>query len=301
VPRKPPSPHRIGAHESIAGSLDRAIERALASGCNAVQIFTRSPRMWKADRLDPAEVERFRKARAENDVWPVVVHGNYLMNMASSDPIIRERSKASFRDEVERALAIGADYLVIHPGSYKGQTLKPAMNTLAASIASALKGIHWDGLRLLLENTAGGGMSIGRSFDELAELRFRIEKKALSPIGFCIDMAHCYEAGYDVSTPEGLEQTLQSIERTIGLDNVPVLHCNDSKTALGSNHDRHANIGKGLLGREAVRRFLHHPQLRGKAFILETPSDPDGLHRSDIRTMKALARQAAKPGLPHVA
>lgn len=251
--------------------------------------------MWKAANLKSDEVERFRIARRENDVWPVVIHGNYLMNMASADSTIRERSTKAFRGEIESALAIGADYLVIHPGSYRGQTLNQAMRTLATSIGRAAKGIHWNGLRLLLENTAGGGMSIGRAFDELAELRARIESKASVPAGFCIDTAHCYEAGFDVSTTEGLRQTLRIIDRTIGLANVPVLHCNDSKTALGSNHDRHANIGKGQLGREAIRRFLHHPQLRDKAFILETPADADGLHRSDVRTMKALARRRPEP------
>ncbi len=268
----------------------------MASGCNTLQIFSRSPRMWKAANLKPDQVERFQAARHEHDVWPAVIHGNYLINMASGDRTIRERSTQAFRGEVEAALTIGADYLVIHPGSYKGQTLKQAMTRLAASIAHASRGVRWDGLRLLLENTAGGGMSIGRGFDELAELRARIEAKASIPLGFCIDTAHCYEAGFDVSTAEGLGQTLQTIDRTIGLENVPVLHCNDSKTALGSRHDRHANIGKGLLGREAVRRFLHHPQLRDKAFILETPADADGLHRTDVRAMKALARRKRRGG-----
>jgi deoxyribonuclease-4 len=251
--------------------------------------------MWKAANLKLDEVERFQIARTENHVWPVVIHGNYLMNMASADRTIRERSTAAFRGEIESALVIGADYLVIHPGSYRGQTLGKAMRTLAASIACAAKGIRWNGLQLLLENTAGGGMSIGRAFDELAELRARIETKASVAAGFCIDTAHCYEAGFDVSTSEGLQQTLRTIDRTIGLANVPVLHCNDSKTALGSNHDRHANIGKGHLGREAIRRFLHHPDLRGKAFILETPADADGLHKTDVRTMKALARRRPEP------
>lgn len=287
--------HRIGAHESIAGSLDRAVARALASGCNAVQIFSRSPRMWKPANLKPEEVERFRVARRQGGVWPVVIHGNYLINMASADAVIRERSTEAFRGEVEAALTIGADYLVIHPGSYRGQTLKKATAALAASIARAVKDIRWEGLQLLLENTAGGGMSIGRSFEELADIRWRIERNASVPVGFCIDTAHCYEAGFDVSTAEGLDQTVRHIDRTIGVLNVPVLHCNDSKTALGSRCDRHANIGKGLLGREAVRRFLHHAALRDKAFILETPGDPDGLHRRDVRTMKALARRRPEP------
>ena len=169
--------------------------------------------------------------------------------------------------------------------------MRPPVATMLEAVARAVKGIHWEGLRLLLENTAGGGMSIGRSFEELADLRASIENKTAVAAGFCIDTAHCYEAGFDVSTAEGLEQTLRGLDRTIGLSNVPVLHCNDSKTALGSNHDRHANVGKGHLGREAFRRFLHHPLLRDKAFILETPADPDGLHKTDVRTVKTLLRR----------
>jgi deoxyribonuclease-4 len=285
--------HRIGAHESIAGSLDRSVERAVASGCNAMQIFSRSPRMWKPANLKGEEIERFRSARKEKDVWPVVIHGNYLINMASADPLIRELSTKAFRGEIESALAIGADYLVIHPGSHRGQTLKHGTRTLVASIAQAAKGIHWNGLQLLLENTAGGGMSIGRSFEELADLGAQIRNKACIPLGFCIDTAHCYQVGFDVSSTDGLERTLGILDRTIGLDCVPVLHCNDSKTALGSNHDRHANIGKGQLGRKSFSRFLHHPHLREKAFILETPADADGLHRSDMRVMRTLLRRGA--------
>lgn len=210
--------------------------------------------MWKSAALKPDEVERFRDARRAHDLGPVVIHGNYLMNMASADAAIRELSMHAFRDEVERALAIGADYLVIHPGSHRGQTLRKAMRALATAIPRAVKGIPWDGLTLLLENTAGGGCSIGRSFEELADLRALIERKAALPVGFCIDTAHCYQAGFDVSTGDGLDETLSAIDRTIGLDALPILHCNDSKTILGSRHDRHANIGKGRLGRQAIRR-----------------------------------------------
>jgi apurinic endonuclease APN1 len=181
--------------------------------------------------------------------------------------------------------------LVIHPGSYRGQTLNRALRVLSGSVAGAVRGVRWNGLELLLENTAGGGMSIGRDFDELAELRSAIERKAAISIRFCIDTAHCYQAGFDLSTAEGLETTLQRIERSIGLDGVCVLHANDSKTALGSRHDRHANIGLGRLGREAFRRMLRDPRLRGKPFILETPAGEDGTHRRDVATLKALARR----------
>jgi deoxyribonuclease-4 len=286
-----PYSRRIGAHESISGSLDRAVDRALASGCNALQIFSRSPRMWQSAPLKAVEVDRFKEARVKHHVSPLVIHGNYLMNMASCDAVIREHSRQAFRDEVERALRIGADYLVIHPGSSRGQSARKAIETLAASIGRALRGLQPDGLRLLLENTAGGGMSLGREFAELAELRSRIEAKVSLPVGFCIDIAHCFEAGLDVSTAEGLEDTVKQLERNLGLENVPVLHCNDSKTALGSRHDRHANIGKGRIGNPAIARILHHPRLQHTALILETPGDADGLHKSDVRRMKRLLRR----------
>ena len=289
-----PQAPRIGAHTSIAGSLERAAEEAAALGCNTFQIFSRSPRKWQAGKLDPAAVERLKEARERFGLTPLVIHGNYLVNLAAADPVVRGKSIAAFRDEVNRALALGAEYLVIHPGSHRGQTLKRAMKTMAASVAKAVRGIQWNHLELLLENTGGGGASIGRDFLELAELRDMIQRKAAVPVGFCIDTAHSYEAGFDVSTPAGLNNTLRLIDKTIGVDAVRVIHANDSKTALGSNSDRHEHIGKGKIGREAFRRMLHHPKLRGKPFILETPQDKAGGHQRNVRALKTLLRR--RPG-----
>ncbi len=287
---------RIGAHASIAGSLERSAEQAAALGCNTFQIFSRSPRMWRARKLDPAAVERLKDARERFGLTPLVIHGNYLVNLAAADPVVRKKSIAAFRDEVNRAVALGAEYLVIHPGSHRGQTLKRAMKTLAASVAKAVRGIQWNHLELLLENTAGGGASIGRGFTELAELRDMIQKKASVPVGCCIDTAHSYEAGFDVSTPSGLNKTLRLIDDTIGIEAVRVIHANDSKTSLGSNADRHEHIGKGKIGREAFRRMLHHPKLRGKPFILETPQDAGGGHQRNVKALKTLARRRAGNG-----
>ena len=289
-----PQAPRIGAHTSIAGSLERSAEQAAALGCNTFQIFSRSPRMWRSGKLDPAAVERLKDARERFGLTPLVIHGNYLVNLASADPVVRKKSIAAFRDEVNRALALGAEYLVIHPGSHRGQTLARAMKTLTASVAEAVGGIRWNNLELLLENTAGGGASIGRNFSELAELRDMIQKKASLPVGFCLDTAHSYEAGFDVSTPGGLHNTLQLIDKTIGIEAVRVIHANDSKTTLGSNADRHEHIGKGKIGREAFRRMLHHPKLRGKPFILETPQDKAGGHQRNVRALKTLLRR--RPG-----
>ena len=284
-------PYRIGAHTSIAGSLAGAAEEALALGCNTFQIFSRSPRMWRSPPLDLEAVAQLKAFRAQHDLTPLVIHGNYLTNMAAADPVIRRFSIKAFRDEVERALAIGADYLVIHPGSFKGQTLEQAIVVLADSIAAAARGLRWDGLRLLLENTAGGGQTIGRDFPELAEIRERIENKCAIPTGFCIDTAHCFAAGFDVSTVAGLAETLSRIDEFLGLKNVPVIHANDSRTPLGSRVDRHEHIGEGGIGREGFRRILHHPKLRGKAFILETPVGEDGTHARNVKALKELLRR----------
>jgi deoxyribonuclease-4 len=295
MPRKSATlPIRIGLHTSIAGSLERAAEQAVALGCNTFQIFSRSPRMWKSPPLDPAAIDRLKAVRTKHDLRPMVIHGNYLTNMAAADKAIRDNSIASFRDEVQRALALGAEYLVIHPGSYKGQTLPKAITTLARSIDKAVRGIKWDGLTLLLENTAGGGMSIGREFSELAELRALIEKKPGIPTGYCIDTAHCFEAGYDISTPDGLEGTIAAIERDLGLDNVPVIHTNDSKTPFGSRVDRHQHIGHGEIGAPAFGRILRHPKLAGKAFILETPIEEEGDDQRNVDMLKALAQARRK-------
>ena len=293
MPRSTFQPPRIGAHVSIAGRLPRAIDRALESGCNTLQIFSRSPRMWRSAPLDQNAMAEFRELRTEHGLRPLVIHGNYLTNLAAADAAVRNKSITAFRDEMQRAHVLGADYLVIHPGSYKGQAIDSAIRTLADSVAEAARHAVWNGFTLLLENTAGGGQTLGREFGELAEMRERIQMKADLPVGFCLDTAHCYEAGFDLTTTEELKATLHRIDQTIGLANIPVLHANDSKTDLGSRRDRHENIGRGFLGRETFRRLLRHPRLRCKTFILETPADKHGTYRRDIRALNSLVRPQA--------
>ena len=288
---RPKTVRRIGAHTSIAGGLVNAVNEALELGCNTLQIFSRSPRMWRSPPLDPNGIAELKDARAEHDLSPLVIHGNYLTNMAAADPGVRKKSIEAFRDEVRRALLIGAEYLVIHPGSHRGQTLDKAMNVLASSITRAVRGLSWNGLQLLLENTAGGGQSIGRDFSELAELSERIQQKAAIPVGFCVDTAHCFEAGYDVSTKLGLKKTTDLIEGSIGFDNVEVIHANDSRTPLGSHADRHEHIGEGEIGSDAFRRILNHPKWRAKPFILETPADENGTHRKNVQALKSLSKR----------
>ncbi len=247
--------------------------------------------MWKAAPLSPHQIGELKRKREEHDLRPLVIHGNYLLNLAAADPGTRERSIRAFREEVERGLSIGAEYLVIHPGSAKGQERTEAVQTLADSFRAAVEGIEWGGLEVLLENTAGGGMGLGGEFKELAEIRKVILERVDAPVGYCVDTAHTFEAGWDIRDAKGLKQTLGHIDQTIGLDRVKVIHTNDSKTKLGSHHDRHERIGEGYIGKEAFRRILNHPRLRRKAFILETPADADGTHRTNVNTLNALVER----------
>ncbi len=280
---------RIGAHTSTAGGVYKAAEEAVELGCNCLQIFTRSPRMWRASVPAAADVARLSELRAEHDLSPLVVHGNYLTNLASADRDIRKNSIRSFRLEIENARAVEADYLVIHPGSAKEQTVDKAIEGLAKALVKSQKGFDWGSLTLLLENTAGGGATIGRSFEELATLRAAIEQRADVPIGYCLDTAHCFEAGYNVSTATGLRAMVREMELHIGAENVPVIHANDSKTPLASNRDRHESIGEGFIGAQAFERILRHPKLRRKAFILETPLGKDGTHQANVDRLRELA------------
>lgn len=287
----PKCKRRFGAHTSIAGSLANSAREAIELGCSCFQIFTRSPRMWQASPLAPGQISELDQLRKEHDLWPMAVHGSYLINLAALDGANRDKSVRGFRDEVERAIAVGADYLVFHPGSSKGQELEQAIAVLAESFAKAVDGIEWVGLTVLLENTAGGGASLGRTFEELAAVRTAIEAQAPdAPVGYCIDTCHTFAAGYGIATAEELQQTLDAIDSTIGLEQVKVIHANDSKAKFGSHLDRHENIGEGQIGLEAFRRIVNHPDLRDKPFILETPHDKDGTHRRNTETLKTLAQ-----------
>jgi deoxyribonuclease-4 len=218
-----------------------------------------------------------------------MIHTNYLINLASTDPLVRQRSIAAFRGEIERALVLGARYLVSHPGSYRNQTTISAIDNLADALAEATGGLRTQGLTLLIENTAGSGSTLGSRFEELAAIRAAARRKTTLTIGYCLDTCHLFAAGYDIASPEGLDRTLEDVERHIGLDRVPVFHTNDSKTPLGSRVDRHEHIGRGFIGREGFRGILTHPLLRDKTFILETPIDKPGDDRRNLRTLRRLA------------
>ncbi len=278
---------KVGVHTSIAGGIENAAHRAKKIGCNTFQIFSANPRGWRALDATPEDCARFRKARATFNLSPLAIHDNYLINLASSDPRLRELSAAAFRKEIERALALGADYLVTHPGSSKGTSVKQAIANCVQSLRESAKGLRMDGLTILIENTAGQGSAIGRTFEEVAEI---ISGTASDlPVGACIDTAHCFEAGYPIHTREGIAEVVKQLDSTIGLANVRVIHANDSKTPFGSRADRHEHIGKGKIGAEAFRRIVRHPKLRRIPFICETPIDRPGDDRRNLRKMRRLA------------
>ncbi|MCW5977036.1 MAG: deoxyribonuclease IV [Bryobacteraceae bacterium] len=283
---------RIGIHTSIAGALDKAAHRAAELGANTFQIFSCSPRMWRAVPPDADEIRRMRDARARFDLNPLVIHDNYLINLASSDEAVREKSVAALRGELTRAAAIGAEYVVAHPGNYRGGTLEEGIVRFARSLIEAAAGVKTNGLMLLLENTAGSGAAIGASFEELAAIRELALSRADLPIGYCLDTAHCLASGYDVATAAGLREMLKAAEGALGLERVRVIHANDSKTPLSSRVDRHEHIGRGYIGVEGFRRILTHPKLRAKPFILETPIDKPGDDARNIAMLKSLCRKS---------
>lgn len=266
--------------------------KAAELGANTFQIFSASPRSWKAKPPDAPQSRRMRETRARLGLAPLVVHDNYLINLASADKALRAKSITAFRRELERALAVGAEYVVAHPGNHNGQTLEAGIRTAAKSLVKATARLKANGLMLLLENTAGAGSAIGSRFEELAEIRRLAAPGAGLEIGYCLDTAHCLAAGYDVATAAGLRGTLREAGSHLGLGRVKVIHANDSKAALGSRVDRHEHIGQGHIGAGAFRRILTHPKLRDKAFILETPIDRDGDDRRNIETLKRLCRRS---------
>ncbi|MEO8028024.1 MAG: deoxyribonuclease IV [Bryobacteraceae bacterium] len=285
---------RIGHHVSIAGSVVNAALQAVEIGANTLQIFSSSPRQWKGSKLSLPDVARFRKEREKHDLTPLVIHDNYLINLASRDGNVRNLSIAAFREELERALILEADFLVAHPGNYKDQTLEQGLLNIIQALATASAGLNTGSLTVLLENTvgAGGGVQVGGRFEELKVLReFALQHTGLR-IGFCIDTCHTHASGYDLATPDGAKKTFAEMEGVLGFENIHVIHANDSKAPLGSHIDRHEHIGKGYIGEHGFRRILTHPKLRHKPFLLETPVDQPGDERRDIEILKSLCRNS---------
>lgn len=289
---------RIGMHTSIAGSYLNALESARKLGCNALQIFSASPRMWAggaaAPRIAEVDAAAFRARRVELQLGPLVIHANYLINLAAPQPMLRTRSIQAFHDELVRGMALGADFVVVHPGSRGESRAEQGVAMAIESIKQAAKRLPPSGMRILVENTAGMGTAIGSRLEEIGEI---VGALSSFEMGACLDTAHLFAAGYDVRSEEGLGATLEVIESTIGLERVPIIHANDSKIPLGGRVDRHEHIGKGKIGEDAFRRILTHPRLGaalpeglpGRAFLAETPIEDPGDDRKNVAALWELA------------
>lgn len=281
---------RIGVHLGTAGGASNAVERAREIGANTFQIFSSSPRMWRAPKLDPKQCERMRALRAALDVGPLVIHTSYLVNVCSQSTEVREKSIQAFRGEIERALALGAEYLVLHPGSWKGLTRDEGLKLAAKSIEQAIDGLPWQStpFHILIENTAGSECSLGGNFEQVAELVHLLRNHA--PVGVCLDTCHTWVSGYDIVSAEGYEETMKQAAATVTFEAVRVWHCNDAKAARGSKLDRHEHIGKGTIGIEPFRRLLNDPRFNHCAFIAETPVDEPGDEERNVLALKGLVR-----------
>jgi deoxyribonuclease IV len=291
-PRRRPklTTRRIGIHTSSSGGVENAAERAYRLGCNTFQIFSSSPRQWKPYELGRPQCEQMNQLRAQYDLKPLVIHTNYLINLAGTSELFLRKSIEAFRGEIERALALCAEYLVLHPGSFRGADRKKGLLQAAAAISAASNNLDLakGGLTILIENTAGAEFSLGGSFEQVAEVIEHLRNHV--PVAACIDTCHVHVAGYDIVSEEGFATTMRKLDSTIGLKNVPVWHCNDAKAACGSKLDRHQHIGKGTIGCEPFRRLLNDPRLAHVAFIAETPIDEPGDDRRNVAALKKLVR-----------
>jgi deoxyribonuclease IV len=279
---------RIGVHLGTAGGASNAVDRAHEIGANTLQIFSSSPRMWRPQKIEPKQAERMRTQRAKFDVGPLVIHTSYLVNVCSQTEEFREKSVVCFRGEIERALMLGAEYLVLHPGSWKGLTRNEGLKLAAESIARAADGLPWQGtdFSILIENTAGAECSLGGNFEQVAELVERLKTHA--PVGVCLDTCHTHVSGYDFTTEEGYRETIMQADITFGVDAVRVWHCNDAKALRGSKLDRHEHIGQGNIGIEPFRWLLNDPRFADCAFVAETPNDDPGDEERNVKVLKSL-------------
>ena len=290
APKRPPHliSRRIGIHTSSAGGVQNAAERAYRLGCNTFQIFSSSPRQWAPYELGELQCAEMNRLREKYNLKPLVIHTNYLVNLASSNELFLHKSMEGFRGEIERALSLCAEYLVLHPGSFRGADREQGLLRTAAAIAASTQGLDLakGGLTILIENTAGAEFSLGGSFEQVAEVIERL--RSIVPIAACIDTCHTHVAGYDMVSEDGLYETLTHLDQTIGLGNVKVVHCNDAKAARGSKLDRHQHIGKGMIGKEPFRILLNDLRLARAAFIAETPIDNPGDDRRNVDALKKL-------------
>ena len=257
---------RIGAHTSIAGGVHNAVEEQLEYAGNCGQIFTHSPQVWRDPDIDAEDAERFRDTSVENDVGPWVIHSSYLVNLCTPKDDLREKSISSMQAELDAAETLDIPYVNVHLGAHTGAGVEGGLD----NAASALEALDVpDGITVLIESDAGSGTKLGGSFEELAGVLDRCELD----LDICLDTAHMFAAGYDLSTPAGVDETFDAFDETVGLEHLEYVHLNDSKHECGTNKDEHAHIGEGLIGEEGMSAFINHDAVEDVPFVLETPTE----------------------------
>jgi deoxyribonuclease IV len=262
---------RIGAHMSIAGGVSKAVDRAVVHGCEALQIFSKNASQWRGRPLDPAEVRAFRTRIDQTGIRPTVSHASYLINLATTFPVLREQSLAAFIDELDRADALGLLGVVIHPGTCTAGSEEDALRLIADAIRAAFKARPRRKTMVLLEHTAGQGRTLGHRFEHLATIIGHLNGS--TRVGVCLDTCHLVASGYDIVSERGYQDTFAAFDRLVGISRLKVFHGNDSKKPCGSRVDRHEHIGQGCLGEEPFRRLLHDKRFAGLPILIETEKE----------------------------
>lgn len=272
---------KLGVHVSIAGKIYEAIDRGKALGCNTIQIFTRSPRMWEAKKIAPEDAREFQRRLRKSTIFPVFIHVPYLTNLASPERIVFQNSIRAYIEFIHEAEHLGIKYLVTHMGSHKKAGEENGLGRLTRAINIILERTKKSNVELLLENTAGAGSWLGYRFDHHRQVIDGIKDK--SRVGICLDTCHAYSAGYDIATKEGLDRMVREIETLVGLSKLKLIHLNDTKDPFNSRRDRHESIGEGTIGLKALGRIVNHSSLREIPFILETPKMT---YREDLKNLR---------------
>jgi deoxyribonuclease-4 len=278
----------LGAHVSIAGGLPLAASRASDLGCRAFQVFTANSNRWHGRPIEEAEALEFRRLVRQGGFCSVIAHDSYLVNLASPDETLRERSIRALADEIDRDERLGLDCMVMHPGAHRGAGVEEGLDLVVEALSRVLRASRGAGVRILLETTAGQGTSLGSTFEEL---RWLIDGVGAGDrIGVCLDTCHIFAAGYDVRDRSAYRETMERFDEVVGLGYLKLVHLNDSRKGLGSRVDRHTHIGKGEIGREGFRQFVADPRLRDLPMIIETPKDGGkGMDRRNLALLRRLA------------
>lgn len=277
---------RIGVHVSAAGHIYEAINRALALGCNTIQLFSRDPRQWRRGRLNLEDIEEFKKRRAESGISPIFVHVPYLINLASPYAVLYKDSIKAYIEDIKEAEALEAEYIVTHMGSHKKSGEPKGIRKITSALNKILERTKKSPVVILLENTAGSGSWLGYKFEHQRQIIDGIEQK--NRLGVCFDTCHAYAAGYDLGTLQGYKETFSQLDKIVGLERLKLIHLNDVKDTLSSRRDRHEHIGRGKIGLEGFRRLLNDSRLKNISFILETPKDSELADKVNLTTVRKL-------------